>query len=37
LAVDISTRVPQGSVWIERGHAATAPLSPSGALSIEKV
>jgi NADH-quinone oxidoreductase subunit G len=37
LAVDISTRVPQGSVWIERGHAATAPLSPSAALSIEKV
>ena len=37
LAVDISTRVPQGSVWIERGHAATAPLSPSGALSFEKV
>lgn len=37
LAVDISIRVPQGGVWIERGHAAAAPLSPSGALSIEKV
>lgn len=37
LAVDISIRVPQGGVWVERGHSATAPLSPSGALSIEKV
>lgn len=37
LPVGFSTRVPRGSVWIERGHSATAPLSPSGTLSIEKV
>ncbi len=37
LAVEISAAVPQGAVWVERAHSATAPLCAVGALSIEKV
>jgi len=32
LPVEISDQVAPGSVWIERGHAATAPLAPMGSV-----
>ncbi len=38
LALTISTRVPRGGAWIERGSEVTGPLAPAGAaLRIERV
>jgi len=34
LPVVISLRVPRGAVWIESGHEATAPLSPTAGLAL---
>ncbi len=37
LQVEVTGRVPSGSVWIETGYGATAPLAPAGALTVAKV
>ncbi|HOZ06066.1 MAG TPA: NADH-quinone oxidoreductase subunit NuoG [Arenimonas sp.] len=34
LPVKVSTRVPQGTVWIESGYEATAPLSATAGLTL---
>jgi NADH-quinone oxidoreductase subunit G len=37
LPVSVSTRVPRGAIWIEAGHAATAPIAGGGArLTVNK-